>query len=145
MTNTTASKVMLSKEVAPGEYQDLFSFLMDDLQLFKRKMLLFVKHVDTNEPQQYFTRYFERPYQEELIRLFNENDFKGILAIPTGEEGRCATQLEARYVKSGKLVGVQVIEARPHEDGRYVGLTPAKVFLDEEGEKIVTVISQMNK
>lgn len=140
-----AEKVLQTKEVEKGEYHDLFTFLMKDLQLFKRKFIFSLKHVETNESQQYFTRYFERQYQPELIRLFNENDFKGILALPTGETGKCATQLEGRYVKSGKVVGLQVIEARPHEGGRYVGLTPAKVFLDEEGEKIVGVVAQLNK
>jgi len=76
--------------------------------------------------------------------LFNENNFQAILNLPVGEVGACATQLECRYTKSGKIVGVQVIEARPHEDGRYVGLTPAKVFLDEKGEKIISFIAKMD-
>lgn len=137
--------MLLSKEIENGEYHDLHSFLIDDLQLFKRKLLIMLKHVETGESQKCFFRYFERPYQQELIRLFNEGDFEGILKLPTGEEGKCATQLEGRYVKSGKVVGLQVIEARPHEGGRYVGLTPAKVFLNEEGEKIVGVVSRLHK
>ncbi|SIN90237.1 hypothetical protein [Chitinophaga niabensis] len=137
--------MLQSKEIENGEYHDLYSFLMKDLQLFKRKFIFSLKHVETGESQKCFFRYFERPYQQELIRLFNENDFKGILALPTGEEGKCATQLEGRYVKSGKLVGLQVIEARPHEGGRYVGLTPAKVFLDAEGEKIVGDVAKLHK
>lgn len=100
--------------------------------------MISLKHVDTGESQKCFFHYFERQHQAEVIRLFNENDFEAILKIPIGEEGRCATQLEGRYVKSGKLVSFQVIEARPHEGGRYVGLTPAKVFLDEEGEKYIS-------
>jgi len=138
-------KILLSDSVAPGEYKDLFTFVNKDLQLFKKKMLIMWKHAETGESQQYYTRYFERQYQPELIRLFDANDFEGILALPVGEEGRCATQLEARYVKSGKTVGLQVIEARPHEGGRYVGLTPAKVFLDEEGTKIVNVVERLRQ
>lgn len=133
-----SNKVLMTKEVSPGEYSDLHGFLMDELKMFKRKWLISLKHIETGESQKCFFRYFERQHQPEVIRLFNENDFEGILRIPTGEEGRCATQLEGRYVKSGKLVGFQVIEARPHEGGRYVGLTPAKVFLDEEGEKYIS-------
>lgn len=138
-------KILQSGSVAPGEYRDLFSFLMEELKLFKRKLFIMLKHAETGESQQYYTRYFERQYQPELIRLFDANDFEGILSLPVGEEGRCATQLEARYVKSGKLVGLQVIEARPHEGGRYVGLTPAKVFIDEEGTKIVNVVERLRQ
>lgn len=138
-------QIFLSKETGNGEYQELFSFLLDDLKLLKRKLILFIKHTETGESQQYYTRYFERQYQAEVIRLFNENNFEGILAIPTGEYGKCATQLEARYVKSGKMVGLQVYEARPHEGGRYVTLTPAKVFTGTEGEKIIRVTEQLKQ
>ncbi|MCD0490582.1 hypothetical protein LPB86_20245 [Pedobacter sp. MC2016-14] len=138
-------KIFLSKEIADGEYQNLHEFLLDDLKLFKRKLFLFIKQVETGESQEYYTRYFERQYQDELLRLFDANDFEGILAIPVGEYGRCATQLEARYTKSGKVVGLQVGEARPHEDGRYVSLSPAKVFVDEEGQKIIGITKQLRQ
>lgn len=138
-------KIFLSKEIADGEYQNLHEFLLDDLKLFKRKLFLFIKQVETGESQEYYTRYFERQYQDELLRLFNANDFEGILAIPVGEYGKCATQLEARYTKSGKVVGLQVGEARPHEDGRYVSLSPAKVFVDEEGQKIIGITKQLRQ
>ena len=139
------NKIFLSKEVADGEYQDLMTFLMDDLKLFKRKLVFFIKHVETGESQEFYTRYFERQYQDEVLSLFNANDFEGMLAIPMGEYGRCATQLEARYTKSGKVVGLQIYEARPHEDGRFVGLTPAKVFVDEEGQKILSITKQLRQ
>lgn len=140
-----SGKILFTKEDAENGYHDLYTFLLNDLKLFKRKWLLMLKHVETNESQKCFFRYFERQHQEALIHMLNNNDFEGILSLPTGEEGKCATQLEGRYVKSGKVVGLQVIEARPHEGGRYVGLTPAKVFLDEEGSKIVEIIDRMNK
>ncbi|TDQ11798.1 hypothetical protein [Pedobacter metabolipauper] len=138
-------KIFLSKEVADGEYQGLLEFLLEDLKLFKRNFFFSIKHVETGESHEYYTRYFEHQYQDQLLRLFDANDFEGMLAIPMGEYGKCATQLEARYLKSGKLVGLQVIEARPHEDGRYVSLTPAKVFVDEEGQKILNVTKQLRQ
>lgn len=137
------SKILLSKEVAPGEYQHLFDFVMKDLKLFKRKMLIYWKHHTTNESQEFEQKYYEREYQEQLIELFNNDDFEGMMDLPLGEEGRCATQLSMRYVNSGKLVGLQIMESRPHEDGRSVGLTPAKVFLDEEGEKLIGIVNKL--
>lgn len=139
------TKKIESKETAPGEYGDLFELLMKELKLFKRKFILSLRSVSTNEPQRYGLRYFEKQYQAEVLRLFNEERFEEILRIPVGEVGRCATQLECRYIDSGKIVGLQVNEARPHEGGRYVGLTPAKVFLDEEGEKLVRIAAQINQ
>lgn len=127
----------VSKETAPGEYGDLFELLMNELQLFKRKLLLMLKHVETGESQKHALRHYRREHQARLLELFAANDFDGILALPTGPTGECATQMECRYVASGKLVGVQVNEARPHEGGRYVGLTPAKVFVDEDGRKLL--------
>ena len=138
-------KIFLSKEIADGEYQDLYEYLLKDIKLFKRNIFFSIKHIETGESQECYFRYFEHKHQKEVLRLFEANDFEGMLAIPMGEYGRCATQLEARYTKSGKAVGVQICEARPHEDGRTVGLTPAKVFVDEEGEKIVGVIKQLRQ
>ncbi len=127
----------VSKEVAPGEYGDLFELLMNELKLFKRKFVLMLKHVETGESQIHGLRHYTREHQARLLELVAADDFEGVLALPTGPVGECATQMECRYVPSGQLVGVQVNEARPHEGGRYVGLSPAKVFVGEDGKKLV--------
>ena len=46
-------------------------------------------------------------------------------------------------MKSGKLVGLQLVEARPHEGGRYVGLTPAAVFTDGDGERLLAFAQKL--
>lgn len=32
-----SNKMLMTKEVSPGEYSDLHGFLMDELKMFKRK------------------------------------------------------------------------------------------------------------
>ncbi|MEM7180450.1 MAG: hypothetical protein AAF518_06030 [Spirochaetota bacterium] len=140
-----SEKVLHSPEIAPGEYKDLFEFLIKESKIFKTKFFIFHKHVETGESAQYGVRYYEKQYQQQILELFEKNDFEGILALPVGEYGRCATQLVSRYVESGKVVGFQIDEARPHEDGRTVGLTPAKVFLEEEGKKLVEIAKQVDQ
>ena len=43
--------IQQTAETAPGEYGDLFEFLMQELKLFKRKLVLMVKHVQTGEQE----------------------------------------------------------------------------------------------
>jgi hypothetical protein len=57
--------------------------------------------------------------------------------LPINKKGQTGIYIETRYVKSGKLVSLQLVEARPHEGGRYVGLTPAAVFTDADGERML--------
>ena len=137
--------IKYSKEISSGEFQDLYTFLVKDLKLFKRKYFIILKYIKTNESLKYGIRYFEMNYQKEILELFNKNEFHKILSLPTGEFGRCATQLECRYTKSGSVVGFQFNEARPHEDGRYVGLTPAKVFFNSEGKKWVEYANKVDQ
>ncbi len=132
-----STNMMASEEIAPREYEDLFDFLIKGSGLFKTTLWIFHKHKETKEKPQYGTRYYEREHQAKILELFEQNDFEGILAIPPGKWGECATQLVTRYVESGAAVGFQIEEARPHEEGRYVGLTPAKVFLNDEGKRYV--------
>jgi len=35
------------------------------------------------------------------------------------------------------------VEARPHEGGRYVGLTPATVFTDADGEGMLPFVQKL--
>ena len=43
--------IQKTPETAPGEYGDLFEFLMKELKLFQRKLLVILKHVKTGESQ----------------------------------------------------------------------------------------------
>lgn len=140
-----SENMMLSEEIAPGEYKDLFDFLIKDSGLFKTSLWIFHKHIESGEKPEYGIRYYEREHQQKILELFEQNDFAGILALPTGEYGRCATQLQTRYLNSGKVVGFQIDEARPEEDGRTVGLTPAKVFLNAEGQRYVDVARKVDQ
>ncbi len=140
--------MILTPEKAANEYVHLLEFLKDqDLLIDARKFWIFGnwKYKATGEVMEYGLRYFERAYQEELLHLFNENDWEGILQLPMGEYGRCATQIATRYCDSGEIVSLQVYEARPHEDGRTVGLTPGKVFIGEEGKAIVQWAKQIDQ
>lgn len=136
----------LTAQVAPGEWQHIFDYLIKDKKIFKKSWFLASpKFPETGEKQEYGVRYFERQYQEELVHLFESEDWEAILKLPMGEHSRCATQIVCRYIPSGKVVAVQIHEARPHEDGRTVGITPGKIFMGTEGEKIVSLISQINQ
>ncbi len=141
--------ILDSPELKKGEFKDTLKFLNEDLQLLLDKRILKIfgswRYKHTNEKMKYSLKYFERQYQPLLLELFEKKDFASIVALPSGEYGGCATQLECRWVESGELICVQVVEARPHEGGRYVGLTPARVFQGERGKAIVKYIAKMER
>ncbi|WP_109833095.1 hypothetical protein [Reichenbachiella versicolor] len=122
-----AQKVIHSEEVAPGEHKEMFKFLIKESGFFKTRFYFFHKHVETGERPQFGVRYFERQYLPQLLEFFEKEDFEGILSLPVGEYGKCATQFITRYVNSGKVVGFQ-LEQSTSQATDY--LTPSKVFLD---------------
>ncbi|RZI66395.1 hypothetical protein [Variovorax guangxiensis] len=129
--------VFRTSETAPGEYGDLFEFLMEELKLFKRKLVLMLKHVQTGESMVYEQAWYDFHLKERLTQLMKADDYAAIAQLPINKNGQTGIYIETRYVKSGKLVGLQLVEARPHEGGRYVGLTPAVVFTDADGERML--------
>ena len=140
---------VITKEKTPGDYQDTLNSLKDEGIIVKKGFLstLFLGHrtVKTQEKLEYGLRYFLHEDQKKVLELFSMNDFDKILELPVGPFGRCSTQLSLRYTNSGSVIAVQVVEARPHEDGRYVGITPTKIFLDSDGEKIIETIKKLNQ
>jgi hypothetical protein len=129
--------VLRTSETAPGEYGNLFEFLMQELKLFKRKLVVMLKHVQTGESMVYEQAWYDFQLKEQLIRLMKDDDYAAVAQLPINKDGQTGIYIETRYVKSGKLVGLQLVEARPHEGGRYVGLTPAVVFTDADGERML--------
>ena len=135
--------VFRTPEVAPGEYGDLFEFLMKELKLFKRQMLLMLKHVQTGESMIYQQAWYDFHLKEGLVRLLKAEDFDAVAQMPINKKGQTGIYIETRYIKSGKLVSLQLVEARPHEGGRYVGLTPASVYTDADGEKLLAFAQKL--
>lgn len=135
--------VLRTPEVAPGEYGDLFEFLMKELKLFKRQLLVMLKHVQTGESMRYEQTWYDFHLKERLTQLLHAGDYDAVAALPINKDGQTGIYIESRHVKSGKLVGLQLVEARPHEGGRYVGLTPAVVFTDADGERMLTFIRKI--
>lgn len=129
--------VLRTSETAPGEYGDLYEFLMQELKLFKRKLVVMLKHVQTGESMVYEQAWYDFQLKEKLTRLMKDGDYAAVAQLPINKDGQTGIYIETRYVKSGKLVGLQLVEARPHEGGRYVGLTPAVVFTDADGERML--------
>lgn len=127
----------VSREIAPGEYGDLLELLTNDLNLFNHKLVPMLKHVGTGELQEHGLRQYRHEHQAKLLKLFAANDFDSILTLPRGPAGACETQMACRYIPSGRLVGLQVNEVRSHEGGRCVGLSPAKVFVGDDGKKLL--------
>lgn len=138
-----------SKEITPGDYQDTLDVLKDEGLIVKKSTFWHLFHgnrtVNTQEKLQYGLRYFIHEDQKKVLELFKTNDFDKMLDIPVGPFGRCGTQLTFRYTDSGSLIAIQVVEARPHEGGRYVGLTPTKIFSDSDSQKIIEVIKKLNQ
>jgi len=135
--------VFRTPEVAPGEYGDLFEFLMKELKLFKRQLLLMLKHVQTNESMVYQQAWYDFHLKDQLTGLLKADDYAAVAELPINKKGQTGIYIETRYVKSGKLVGLQLVEARPHEGGRYVGLTPATVFTDGDGERLLALAQKL--
>lgn len=130
-------------ETAPGEYADLFEFLMQELKLFKRKWVLMLKHVETGESMIYQQAWYDFARKDQLIALLNQGDYDGVLRLPINKAGQTGIYIESRFVASGKLVGFQLNEARPHEGGRYVGLTPGMVFTDADGQRMLPFVQKL--
>ncbi|MDQ0080228.1 hypothetical protein J2W35_000556 [Variovorax boronicumulans] len=135
--------VFRTPEVAPGEYGDLFEFLMKELKLFKRQLLLMLKHVQTGESMVYQQAWYDFHLKDRLTQLLKADDYAAVAELPINKKGQTGIYIETRYVKSGKLVGLQLVEARPHEGGRYVGLTPAAVFTDGDGERLLALAQKL--
>lgn len=129
--------VLRTPETAPGEYGDLFAFLMEELKLFKRKLLVMLKHVQTGESMVYEQAWYAFGLKDRLTALLKAEDYEAVAQLPIVKEGQTGIYIETRYVPSGKLVGLQLVEARPHEGGRYVGLTPAMVYTEADGERML--------
>lgn len=129
--------VLRTPEIAPGEYGDIFQFLMEELKLFKRKLVVMLKHVQTGESMVYEQAWYDFHLKDQLTQLLKDGNYAAVSQLPINKKGQTGIYIETRYVKSGKLVGLQLVEARPHEGGRYVGLTPAVVFTDEDGERML--------
>ncbi|WP_198085548.1 hypothetical protein [Variovorax sp. E3] len=129
--------VLRTPEIAPGEYGDIFQFLMEELKLFKRKLVVMLKHVQTGESMVYEQAWYDFHLKDQLTQLLKDGNYAAVSQLPINKQGQTGIYIETRYVKSGKLVGLQLVEARPHEGGRYVGLTPAVVFTDEDGERML--------
>lgn len=129
--------VFRTPEVAPGEYGDLFEFLMKELKLFKRQLVIMLKHVQTGESMVYEQAWYDFHLKDRITHLLKTDDYDAVAQLPINKKGQTGIYIETRYVKSGKLVGLQLVEARPHEGGRYVGLTPAVVFTDTDGERML--------
>lgn len=129
--------VLRTPETAPGEYGDLFEFLMEELKLFRRKLLVMLKHVQTGESMVYEQAWYAFALKDRLTALLKAEDYEAVAQLPIVKEGQTGIYIETRYVPSGKLVGLQLVEARPHEGGRYVGLTPATVYTDADGERVL--------
>jgi len=129
--------ILRTPETASGEYGDLFEFLMQDLKLFKRKLVLMLKHVQTGESMVYEQAWYDFHLKERLTQLLKADDYAAVAQLPINKDGQTGIYIETRYVKSGKVVGLQLVEARPHEGGRYVGLTPGVVFTDADGERML--------
>lgn len=135
--------VFRTPEVAPGEYGDLFEFLMKELKLFKRQLVLMLKHVQTGESMIYQQAWYDFDLKDKLTQLLKTDDYAAVAQLPINAKGQTGIYIETRYVKSGKLVGFQLVEARPHEGGRYVGLTPASVFTDADGERLLPIAQKL--
>ncbi|MET3495060.1 hypothetical protein [Variovorax boronicumulans] len=129
--------ILRTPEVARGEYGDLFEFLMKELKLFKRQLLVMLKHVQTGESMVYEQAWYDYHLKDRLTHLLKNDDYAEVAGLPINKKGQTGIYIETRYVKSGKLVGLQLVEARPHEGGRYVGLTPGVVFTDADGERML--------
>jgi hypothetical protein len=135
--------ILRTPEIAPGEYGDLFEFLMKGLKLFKRQLLIMLKHVETGESMVYEQAWYDFHLKERLTALLKNDDYAAVAELPINKAGQTGIYIETRYVKSGKLVGLQLVEARPHEGGRYVGLTPATVFTDADGERMLAFAQKL--
>ena len=129
--------VFRTSELAPGEYGDLFEFLMKELKLFRRQLVIMLKHVQTGESMVYQQAWYDFELKGHLTQLLMADDYAAVAQLPINKKGQTGIYIETRYVKSGKLVSFQLVEARPHEGGRYVGLTPAAVFTDSDGERLL--------
>ncbi|MFH0131114.1 hypothetical protein [Variovorax sp. EL159] len=135
--------VFQTPEVAPGEYGDLFEFLMKELKLFKRQLVFMLKHAQTGESMVFDRVWYQFNRKEQLAQLLTEGNYAAVSQLPVNKEGQSGIYIETRYVKSGKLVSFQMVEARPHEGGRYVGLTPAMVFTDADGERMLPFVKNL--
>ncbi|QRF55394.1 hypothetical protein [Variovorax paradoxus] len=129
--------IQKTPETAPGEYGDLFEFLMKELKLFQRKLLVMLKHVKTGESQVYKQAWYDFHLKDRLTALLKAEDYAAVAQLPINKAGQTGIYIETRYVKSGEVVGVQLVEARPHEGGRYVGLTPAAVYTEADGRRVL--------
>ncbi|MBB1602328.1 hypothetical protein A9977_20005 [Variovorax sp. UMC13] len=110
---------------------------MEELKLFKRKLLVMLKHVQTGESMVYEQAWYAFALKDRLTALLKAEDYEAVAQLPIVKEGQTGIYIETRYVPSGKLVGLQLVEARPHEGGRYVGLTPAMVYTEADGERVL--------
>ncbi len=124
----------------PEYYRDLFNFLLKDLKLLSRNVFLFkVKYVGTNESAKYHEIHFRRENVPQILEYLANLDFESIAKLPSEEDG-CAFRLSCRYVPSGKLMGVQLTEARVGKEGGYFSMSPAVVLLDEEAQKAYNLL-----
>jgi hypothetical protein len=126
----------------PEYYRDLFTFLMDDLKMVKRKFVFILKYTETNESLAYKDIHFRREYINQVANLLSNLNFDEIINIPREKDG-CAFRLEVRYVKSAKMIGMQIIEARVGGGGGYFSVSPAVILLNEEAEKAYRVLSKI--
>ena len=80
--------VFRTPEVAPGEYGDLFEFLMKELKLFKRQLLLMLKHVQTGESMVYQQAWYDFHLNDRLTHLLKADDYAAVAELPINKDGQ---------------------------------------------------------
>ena len=126
-----------SKEIENNEFGESLFFLKDELKLLKRSFLIWLVSTETGEKEKFKLRYCLKENVDELITSFYNEDFDKLLSLTnTDENNSYATKLECRYIPSGKFVCIQIYQDRPHEGGRSVCLTPARVYKDCKQDEV---------
>ncbi|MFS2053691.1 hypothetical protein ACEN8K_33145, partial [Variovorax sp. CT11-76] len=57
--------------------------------------------------------------------------------LPVNTPGLTVIYFDPRYVTGGLGGGFLGVHARPQEGGRYVGLTPAAVYTEADGRRVL--------
>lgn len=131
-----------------GDYRDTLDTLKEKGLLVQKSTLWHIfncpRILETNEKVLFGIRYFIYEHQKKLLELFKNNSFEEILDIPVGPFQRCGTQLTFRYTKSGSLVVIRIVECHLNE-GRYMKLTPTKIFSGDDGKKIIETIKKLDQ
>ncbi len=124
--------------MADTKHDDLFDVIKKSGAFEDKTFLVFFgawKHKKTGESQEFFSKYLGCSV-EEAVALLTAKDWRGLQDVASGQTH---VHLDARYVKSGAWVALQITYSGPPEFG--MAAMPALILEGEAAKRALAMIT----